>query len=143
MPRSSAIVLRSSSDASAEWRRFVAGLCFIEFYYQFATAGVTLWNKTHPGFRIHARLDPSESCYLIELSAGILRAIAFFFIGRALWRRKRSVSFWLICGILASLAMIGARIAQSVMDQGPLFGPYSVVGFWSRSWAMPSRCPGR
>lgn len=90
----------NKGKAPDDWRRFLAVLCFIQFYIQFVCKGYSLWCSL--GYWVGSEYE-YNLFYLFSHIVGFLRAIAFWGFGRALWRNKPFASCWLIVIVASSI----------------------------------------
>lgn len=123
------VILREHADDNADWRRFVAVLCLLEFYSQFVLNGAL---GRPPSRRSDPHLvEPSETWNVLELGAELLRAFAFFIVGRGLWQGSRRVKLWTVACVAASLLTIAVSSSRphSTTDQ-------NLAGFWPKFWAV-------
>jgi hypothetical protein len=82
------------SRAPERWRVFVAGLCFIEFYTQFVCNGCWLWDLMSDSWYRRSSSGDEYGYYVMRAVFECIRAIAFWGLGRALWRRRRTTVVW-------------------------------------------------
>jgi hypothetical protein len=95
MTDTTTITIPQSGIASGpHWRRFAAGLCFIDFYYYLLIAITRLWLF---GLRI-------------SLVLMLLRACVMFGLGRALWRNRYAI-LWLVA---AGVVLLSFNLATSI-----------------------------
>jgi hypothetical protein len=117
------IVIQYEGQQPADWRQFVAVLCFLESYSQFVLRGQTIWwyfvERTGGPWRTPTFLLALASCL------AMLRAVAFFGCGRSLWLGRPSTGYWLLRIIALSLMEMTARV-----------GVEAVVGHLSHPWTF-------
>ncbi len=104
------IIHEHELDRSAT--RFVAALCFMEFYTSFVCYGVTIWNTNGNFYSGPLSLPLVDERILIPL----LASTAFIYLcGRGLWRDGHDVSRWLCVGIfgLFSVMLLEATVAAT------------------------------
>lgn len=116
--RPATVVVREQADQPTDWRRFVAILCFIEFYSQFVLHGqrVGLFLREH-GSR--EPLDDASFYFLLHGAAGILRSVMLYNYGRALWFNSRSARRWLLRAVAVSLGMIAIGMVNAFTESTP------------------------
>ncbi len=112
MPANPAILIRTGPDDDRDWRRFVAILCFIEFYCGFVQSGTYAWHRWNSPR--HPSVFFAFSWYFSSSSLGpnllaIVRSLIFLMVGRALWTEKRAAP-WIWPVVLLSIATITATI---------------------------------
>lgn len=117
------ILVANRPEEGNEWRRFVAVLCFIEFYVEFVEeGGYFVWLFTE-GWG-DAPLSDERVLSILRTGVGLLRAFAFFLYGRALWLGRPSTTHWLVRAVALSLAMIalaGVGATIGPVPQGNVF----------------------
>ncbi len=130
MPYAAPILVQTRSDTGTDWRRFVAVLCFIEFYSEFVCAGHSLhWTWTMSWMWSFA---PAERwCETVEYSLRVLRAGAMFGLGRALWRNLPTDWRWLLWCVGFSLIWAAAVGVRATIASRPeaywILAPYVPV----------------
>lgn len=109
--RKTILVIREH-DASLAARRFVALLCFAEFYTLFVSSGEQYW-KADDKFWVDP-LTPAMSSEwtLLPLFIG---SFVFFLCGRGLWRNRDHWRRWLLFGVLGVTAIL-IRELWTVLD---------------------------
>jgi len=99
----SSILVVHESDDERTAKRFVAILCFMDFYALFVSFGVTLWNTNG---------DFWDGPFSVNLYAEWTRITLFacttllYLCGRSLWLGGRRQSLWHIMGILGVSAIL-------------------------------------
>lgn len=107
VPRKTRIIIQEESHTPGDWRPFVAGLCFIEFYTQFVSWGQHLVLFIREEHR-PTPLDKTALVLLLRCAIGLLCASAFLGYGRALWQKRPTTGYWLTRVIALSVASIAA-----------------------------------
>lgn len=130
MPYAAPILVQARSDPGTDWRRFVAVLCFIEFYSEFVWAGQSLhWTWTISWMWPFA--PAGVWCYTVECSLRVLRAGAMFGLGRALWRNLPTGRRWLLWCVGFSLLWAAAVGVRATIARHPeaywVLAPYVPV----------------
>ncbi len=106
------ILVRNEHDRPQHWRRFVAALCFMEYYVTFVYAGLAMWDDD-PGLFF----DPLAGALQISWSRIplLLGAAMLYLCGRGLWRGGRSEKTWLWLGIAVLFLMIVCEVVAATM----------------------------
>lgn len=109
MSAQAAILIQEHPADTGDWRKFVAILCFIEFYTRFVSNGYQIryvlehHRSNHPF--VADEIYPLAAC-----SAAMLRAVIFYGLGRSLWYSSRRSAYWLWAAITSSLVDIALLI---------------------------------
>ena len=121
------ILVRHEHDRPHHWRRFVAALCFMEFYVTFVYAGLALWDDDH-GYWYDALAEALRIPWSrIPLLVG---AAVLYLCGRGLWRCGRSEKSWLRLGVVSVFLMIVCEVVAAAVwsSRGnPSFAPRSAT----------------
>ena len=121
------ILVRNEHDRPHHWRRFLAALCFMEFYVTFVYAGLAIWDDDH-GLSLDAWAEMLQIPWVrIPLFVG---AAMLYLCGRGLWRSRRSEKTWLWVGIASVFLMIVCEVVAAAMwsSRGnPYFAPRSAT----------------
>lgn len=142
MPSTVPIIVQHEHERPRDWQRFVAVLCFMEFYVTFVYAGAYLWGND---FTImdYPRLWQAASWTCVSMICG---ALLLFVAGRGLWRGECSAERWLWLGLVSVcglLAMQAVAIAASLSGAGANAPPTPVpiwpmcMGLVSSSYVAP------
>ena len=104
------VLVQNHPAPDTSWMRFVAVLCFIEFYVYFVHIGHELWTSDPPG----PRTVNNPRIYWL---GGILlvRACAFYVLGRSLWLNRGRLALRFV---LAGLAALAAALARGHWEAG-------------------------
>lgn len=138
MPGEVPILIQHEHDRPDHWRRFVAVLCFMEFYVTFVYAGTLIWCDDHSVFSSFAwaLIYP---WIRVLLFAG---AVALYVCGRSLWRGKGRGRLWLWLGLTTTFLMALCEVAAVTrltltMGYPFLSGPAPTVGgaLWLGLWS--------
>lgn len=111
-----------------DWRRFLAILCFVEFWTSFHESSLWFWYELQSPPWLSSQ---EQATSLIAAGAGVCRALCFWALGRALWRNR--TRFWRpVLGIvLFSTLAVWASALLMLIDLHPLGpGEDSSTGFW-------------
>ena len=112
MPHAEPILVRNENDRPHHWRRFLAALCFMEFYVTFVYAGLAIWDDD-PGLSLGAWAEVLQIPWSrIPLLVG---AAMLYLCGRGLWRSRRSEKTWLWLGIVIVFLMIVCEVVAAAM----------------------------
>jgi hypothetical protein len=132
VPRKAPILIQHQPENPSHWRRFVAVLCFIEFYVHFVNIG-------HDVFTFDARGPRSVSDPLIPWIGGLLiaRACVFYLLGRSLWLGRGRPVRWMIAAGAVSFVAMTAMGSLGAWISGP--SPWTFFsGMWSLGVDKPS-----
>ena len=117
------ILVRNEHDRPQHWRRFVAALCFMEYYVVFVHAGLAIWDDDFGLW-----FDPTAAVLRltwprIPLLVG---AAILYLCGRGLWRGGRSTRIWLGLGIVGVFSMVVCEVVAGAIQSSsanPYFAP--------------------
>ncbi len=117
------ILARHEHDRPHHWRRFLAALCFMEFYVTFVYAGLAIWDDD-PGLWF----DPAaEVLRLTWIRIPLLVGAAMLYLcGRGLWRGGRSARIWLWLGVVSAFSMFACEVVAGAIwssSANPYFAP--------------------
>lgn len=106
MPSTLPIIVRHERERPRDWQRFVAALCFMEFYVTFVYAGTLLWSD---GRRIifYPWLSNAASWTCVAMMGG---ALLLFVAGRGLWRGRGREERWLWLGLVSVSVLLGLEV---------------------------------
>lgn len=93
--------------------RFVAVLCFVEFYVYFVCFGMTIW--TQGGVFLGSPSALLDSELWLRITAFATTPILYL-CGRALWRCRRRPTFWLLTGIICQTTLVLLELLAGAMD---------------------------
>lgn len=95
------VVAEPDKSSGDSWRRFLAVLCFMEFYTAFVSNGRYLWQLCSH------QLVPTPSletcCMAVVL---LLRAVALYACGRTLWFGSKHASRWVFIALVLTLVAL-------------------------------------
>jgi hypothetical protein len=122
------VVIREQPDQPTDWRKFVAILCFIEFYSQFVLHGQGVSLFLRP-----PREALNDEAFYVVLHGGLamMRAVMLYGYGRALWFNKPSACRWLLRAIVVSLSMSAVVIVDVCFGSPPR--PLHYIDWMSQS----------
>ncbi|MCH8881777.1 MAG: hypothetical protein IID34_18065 [Planctomycetes bacterium] len=110
------ILVRNEHDRPHHWRRFLAALCFMEFYVTFVYAGMAIWDDD-PGLWFNPWTIVLEAPWVrIPLLVG---AAMLYLCGRGLWRGGRSTRFWLWFGVVSLFLMVACEVVAGATWRSP------------------------
>ncbi len=95
------ITIQSPTDTPDHWRKFVAILCFIEFYVAFVISGTHLLSDDHECLLFIGSTEFSWS------ALNVIRAITLYGVGWALWYDRPSLKIWIAAALIGSIATTG------------------------------------
>lgn len=102
MPSTVPILVQHDQGLPRDWQRFVAVLCFMEFYVTFVYAGAFLWDDDCTimdySWLAHA---PSWAC--IAMMCG---ALLLYVAGRGSWRGGSSAGRWVWLGLVSVCVLL-------------------------------------
>lgn len=113
-------LIQHEFKAPDDWRFFLAGLCFIEFYTGFIYNGRSLWLNLvdHDSF-FQRYWDENSLWHLVEMIIGLLNALVLLGLGRVIWRQHATVRYWLIPFVFLSLAQaVSMVVTMPTFDWG-------------------------
>ena len=117
------ILVRNEQDRPRHWRRFLAALCFMEFYVTFVYAGLAIWDDDPGMFFIPSAGVLENPWNRIPLLVG---AVMLYLCGRGLWHGGRPTRIWLWLGIVSLLSMVVCQVVAGVIwspPPSPFFAP--------------------
>lgn len=117
MAQQAQVLVYETGHVPDDWRRFLAILCFIEFWASINEDGLRFWYSLRLPTWISSQY---QIAWLISAGAGVCRALCFWALGRALWRGR--TRFWRpILGIAAWSALaVWASELPRLIDLRPL-----------------------
>ena len=110
MPGEVPILVQHEHDRSHHWRRFVAILCFMEFYVTFVYAGTALW-ATHPSLYSSFSFAFHYTWSEVPLLVG---AALLYLCGRSGWLGRSSSRAWLLVGVSVTSIMVLLELIATV-----------------------------
>ncbi len=126
MPYVTPILVQTRSDPGTDWRRFVAVLCFLQFYGQFVQRGQDLWREwSSPWDR------SSVPLVLLSALAAFLMSLLFYFYGRSLWLGGRKHKWFLALLVAGALMSLLLNIASGLENWQRVAGMFLVT---QRAW---------
>ncbi len=117
------ILVRNEHDRPHHWRRFLAALCFMEFYVTFVYAGLAIWDDDPGMFFVPLAVVLQNPWNRIPLLVG---AAMLYLCGRGLWHGGRSTRIWLWLGIVSLLSMVACEVVAVATwspPPSPFFAP--------------------
>ena len=121
MPSTVPIIVQHEHERPRDWQRFVAVLCFMEFYVTFVYAGTSLWSDD-PKIFFYPWLSHAAPWACIAMMGG---ALLLFVAGRGLWCGRGPEERWLWLGlvsvcVLLALEVLSIGLAQAGFAPTPL-----------------------
>ncbi len=105
------ILVRHEHDRPHHWRRFLAALCFMEFYVTFVYAGMAIWDDDPELWFSPLEIVLESPWGRFHLLVG---AVMLYVCGRSLWRGGRAERAWLWLGAVTLLSMVACTVVVVV-----------------------------
>lgn len=127
MPETVPILVQERPVPDNSWKKFVAVLCFIEFYVEFVHTGDAFWTTMRSNL---------AECDLIGDIAWVItrtiRVASFYLLGRSLWLDRGWKKPWLAGAIITSLLFFILTYYTSVRPGSfyRIFGWAGIGPFW-------------
>jgi len=116
MSRRVQVIVQTEPETPYDWRRFVAILCFIEFFWQFVAAGQDLAEEP---LRFHERRTAeAQLCIVLDGVVRMVRACAFYACGRSLWYSRGPTIWYLCAAIILSMLTVATATVKCVVFYG-------------------------
>ncbi len=112
MHHAAPILVRHKHDRPQHWRRFVAVLCFMEYYVTFVHAGLAIWGDGHGLW-----LDPTAAVLRLTWTRIplLVGAAMLYLCGRGLWRSRRSERTGLWVGVVSLFLMVVCEVVAGAI----------------------------
>ena len=121
------VVAEPDKSSGDSWRRFLAILCFMEFYTGFVRSGTILWESCS-GDTSH--LSVNTTSWVNALL--VLRAFCLYICGRALWFKSKHTRRWIVLAIALTLLSVACTTwaAHRALTELAISNSIPIVWSW-------------
>jgi hypothetical protein len=103
-------IVHHQGDDRTGWQRFLAVLCFIEFYYRFLLTGGLLWKQ------LMEQAAPVKWPILLSALVQLALAVTLYGFGRSLWFDGRRQFHWFLVVLVLWLLAFGLSYYSSLVE---------------------------